>query len=494
MSIMDLTILHSNDIHGHFTGYADEDGKLHGSIAQVSGYVNKAKAENPNTIYAVAGDVFQGSLIDSDFLGLSSANILNMTNLDVMSLGNHELDYGISHMLFVDKYLNAQIVNTNFKVKNKEVHLFKPYHIIKVGDLNILFIGLLTKNIIDQTKAEGLVGSYVSIEDTNEEISKIYKTLERKNKHFDLTVLLSHIGYEADIELAKNLDPSWGIDIIVGGHSHTYLEQPTIVNDTLILQAGMENTHLGRLDMKIDTENSSIKSWEYKLIPVDEDHCPIDFMTRAMISTYVLDVDEKYSKLVTRLARRLDNNGRNCPTELGQLYADAFCKSLNGIDAFLLASSSMRCYYLDMTVSLQNLRESYPYDGKIFKIRVDGAQLRQMLTHALRDEVIDKIGETMYQTSKQIHIEYSQAEHKITSLTMNGEPVEDDKIYNIGLQEFYFLNSEIGFGLSNQELQKHGDVRTIASDAFEVLETYMSENKNIGGPIDDRLIIHRIDK
>ena len=489
MSIKDITIIHSNDMHGHFVGEKDENGKLKGSLAQVSGYVNKVKSENPNAVYVNAGDVFQGSLIDSDFQGLSTANILNMIDMDILALGNHELDYGISHMLFVDKCLDATIVNTNFKVKGKEVHLFKPYHVMEINGMNVLFIGLLTKNIVDQTKTEGLVGDLVEIASTREEIRKIYERLARKNKHIDMTVLVTHIGYQADVKLAKSLDPALGIDVIVGAHSHTYLEQPVVENGILIIQAGMENTHIGQLDMKFDTDTGKIADYTYQLIPVDEDHCPLDKMTRAMISTYALDIDEKYSKLVTRLRRKLDNYGRINPTEVGQLFADAFYESLPGIDAFLLASSSMRCYYLDMTVTLQDLREAYPYDGKIYKFTVDGAQLRQMLTYALRDDVLDNHHETMYQTSRTIHIDYSKSQHEITSLTVNGEPVQDDKQYTLAMQEFYFMNSEIGFGMQPEELQKYGEIKTISTDAFQALLDWMTEHKGCGGPIDDRLII-----
>lgn len=80
-----ITILHSNDIHGQFSGMTDPDGKITGSLAQLSGYISKAKAENPYTIYCNAGDMFQGSLIDSDYQGLSTMEILNLIDIDVMS-------------------------------------------------------------------------------------------------------------------------------------------------------------------------------------------------------------------------------------------------------------------------------------------------------------------------------------------------------------------------------------------------------------------------
>ena len=84
-----ITIFHSNDIHGKFTGETGEDGKLRGSMAQVAGLVAQTKKENPNTLYCIAGDVFQGSLIDSDYQGLSTIDILNP---EVIALGGDEVD------------------------------------------------------------------------------------------------------------------------------------------------------------------------------------------------------------------------------------------------------------------------------------------------------------------------------------------------------------------------------------------------------------------
>lgn len=482
-----FTLLHSNDIHGKFTGKLDENGRMKGSLAQVAGYVNAVKEENPDTLYCIAGDVFQGSLIDSDFQGLSTMEILNMLPIDIMSLGNHELDYGISHMLFVDKCANFPIVNANFRIRTNGSHMFDPYRIIEVGGLKILFIGLLTQNIVDQTKAEGLIGTFVTVEDPASEVKRITSLVREQGITVDFTILLTHIGFEADMDLARSLDPECKVDLIVGGHSHTYLDEPPMINDMLIVQAGMEDTHIGRLDVTIDVDNNEIDSWTWEMVPVDADHCPEDKLVKALVGTYEFEIDAKYSQVVTRLARKLDNYGRGNVTELGQLYADVFCDALN-LDAMLLASSSTRCYYLDMTVTLQDLRESYPYDGKIYKLALSGSQLRRMMKHCLRDEVIVNWKETFYHTSKSMQVIYNYDTGDI-SITINGKEIQDDELYQIGLQEFYFANSEIGFGMTTEELQEHGELRVASSDAFGTLKDYLSSNKNLGGPVDNRLII-----
>lgn len=483
----ELVLLHSNDIHGTFAGDTDENGKLCHSLAQAAGYVKKVKTENPDTVYCIAGDVFQGSLLDSDFHGMSTMDMLNLIDIDAMSIGNHELDYGISHLMFASRYADFPILNANFRIRKNGRTLFKPYEIVRTGNFKVLFIGLITGNIVDQTKAEGLVGTFVTVHDPADEVKKIVEQVRSKKVEPDLTVLLTHIGYDADVELAKKLDPSLGVDIIVGAHSHTYLEKPDVVNDILILQAGTGNTHIGELRLSVDEATKDITCWDYKLVPVDEEHCPVDKFVRAMVNSYQMDIDEKYGALVTRLKRNLDNYGRGNTTEVGQLFVDAFSDSLD-VDIMMMASSSTRCYRLDMTVTLQDLREAYPYDGKIYRVKVSGKQLKHIISYMLRDEVLDDWKDAFFHTSQALHIVYTRETGEL-ELTYKGEPVANDHMFSIGLQEFYFVNSEAVLDQTNEELSKAAGITIVSEDAFETLKKYLQEHKGLGGRIDNRIII-----
>ena len=95
-----ITILHSNDLHGDFLA-EQVDEKLVGGVSMLSGYIEKVRAEELNTIYAIAGDMFRGSVIDSEYKGLSTIEIMNALAPDVVTIGNHEVDYGIAHLLFI---------------------------------------------------------------------------------------------------------------------------------------------------------------------------------------------------------------------------------------------------------------------------------------------------------------------------------------------------------------------------------------------------------
>jgi 5'-nucleotidase len=96
-----FTILHSNDMHGDFLAEVKAgSGQLIGGLALLSGYVNKVRREEKNVLYVIAGDMLQGSLIDSEYQGISTMEIMNYLAPDVVSLGNHEFDYGLPQLLF----------------------------------------------------------------------------------------------------------------------------------------------------------------------------------------------------------------------------------------------------------------------------------------------------------------------------------------------------------------------------------------------------------
>ena len=213
-----LTILHSNDLHGDFLAeHIDE--KLIGGVSLLSGYINDVRKKEKNVVYAIAGDMFRGSIIDSEYQGLSTIEIMNMLSPDIVTIGNHETDYGIGQLLFLEKCAKFPIVNANLHIRTNSARLFKPCRILKIDGMKILFIGILTEEVISQTKNDGMIGSLIDVEDAAKAIAKIcnmYNSID-----IDFTVLLTHIGFEEDKKLASLLDKSLGVDIIIGGHSHT---------------------------------------------------------------------------------------------------------------------------------------------------------------------------------------------------------------------------------------------------------------------------------
>ena len=165
MNTKKFTILHSNDIHGDFLAEVrGEKGNLIGGLSLLSGYINKVRQEEENVIYVISGDMVQGSLIDMEYKGASTIEIMNYLAPDVVALGNHELDYGLPHLLFLEKIANFPIVNANLYIKKFNKRLMSPYLILRKAGFDILFTGILTEKVMDSLKQDSLIGSFVTLE------------------------------------------------------------------------------------------------------------------------------------------------------------------------------------------------------------------------------------------------------------------------------------------------------------------------------------------
>lgn len=482
-NVKKLTILHSNDLHGDFL--AEEiDNRLIGGVSMLSGYINKVRDEEKNTIYCIAGDMFRGSVIDSEFRGISTIEIMNMLAPDVVTIGNHEIDYGIAHLLFLEKCAKFPIINANLHITTNNARLFKSHHIIEIDGMKILFIGILTETVLSMAKKETLVGSFVDIHDAATEVERIcnaYNSLD-----IDCTVLLTHIGFEEDKLLAAQLDPSLGIDIIIGGHSHTCLEKPEEVNGILIAQAGTGTDQIGRFDLEINTDSNSICRFSWTSIPITDEHCPRDIALEDILNPYKLEAEKKYSRVVTRLKRKLTHPSWYQETELGGLIADILQESLR-LDIMLVGSGSIRVTEIGPIILFSDLMECLPYDDSAIALWVTGAQLKKMILYMLRDEVWDGSHCEFFQFSKGMRVIYDKQTHNFKDFSLCGEPIEDDKIYKIGLQYYFYLNMKNFFSISHEEVEQNGTPRRIATSCREVLDEYLSCHQNLDRQISGRI-------
>ena len=468
-----LTILHSNDLHGDFTA-EQVDEKLVGGVSRLSGYVNKVRSEEKNVIYAIAGDMFRGSLIDSEFQGLSTIQIMNLLAPDVVTIGNHEVDYGLAHMLFIDKCASFPIINGNMYLKHNGVRLFNSHYLKEIDGMRVLFIGILTGEVLDATRAEGLIGTLIDIEDASQEVGKICDAY--RNDDIDLCVLLTHIGFEEDKKLAARLDPALGVDLIIGGHSHTLLSEPCVVAGIPIVQAAVGTDQIGRFDIMVDTDNNCIDSYTWQCIPITDENCPRDEAMEELIKEYVDYTNDKYARILTRFLRPYTHPDRYMETELGDVLAECFREQLN-VDLMMLGSGSIRSPELGPIVTLKDFKTVFPYGGPLYKVILNGAQLRRAVRFMLRDEAFGSDHNaanktTWFQFSKGFYCEYDKPTHTLVSLKMNGKEVSDDDLFTVVLQNYHYLNMDTTLDISREEVEKNKKGVKVAADAPNVLEEY----------------------
>ena len=479
-----FTILHSNDMHGDFLAEVNAGkGDLIGGLALLSGYINKVRREEENVLFVIAGDMVQGSLIDSEYKGISTMEIMNYLAPDVVTLGNHEFDYGLPHLLFLEKVANFPIVNANLYIKGYNKRLMKPYLIINKAGFDIMFIGIITDKVIDSFKKDTLVGSFISLEDASREVGVI--TVAYKNDDIDLTVLLTHIGFDSDIELAKMLKPEWGVDMIIGGHSHTILERPAKVNNILIAQAGVGTNQIGRFDIIVDDDTNSIISYKWQLIPIEEGIAEPDARLAEYINSFATEVDRKYSSIICKFTEMLTHPKREVETPLGNLFADALAE-MGECDVMFVGSGSIRSKEMGPVVTLKDFRACFPYEDYLSRFTVTGTVLKRMFGHFMRTENRNGEGEC-YQVNGRIRATYSEAAHELVSLTFNGQPVADDCLYTVGLAGYHIINSQY-LNVSNDDLLAAGLSKVIATNIVDVMEEYLKSHQNVGRKVEGRLL------
>lgn len=222
-----LTILHLNDTHSHIDPQRSGDYKGRGGVIEQAAYIDSVRcAEGKRNVLLVhAGDFSQGSSYFTELGGNIEIEVLNALKFDVVTLGNHEFDNGLDELARRLKNLKADVVCANYNFDGTPLEgLVEPYTIIRRGGKKIGFIGLLT-DIMEVV--DGDIAKVLTYQDPAEVVNRLAGYL-KEDKDCDMVVCLSHLGYGEDKDLAGSVR---NVDLIIGGHSHTLLDDKQIVKD-----------------------------------------------------------------------------------------------------------------------------------------------------------------------------------------------------------------------------------------------------------------------
>ncbi len=261
-----LTVLHTNDVHSYIDPFPANHPKSPnmGGVAQRAALIESIKKENPNVLLLDAGDIFQGTPYFNYFGGELEFKLMSMMQYDLSTMGNHDFDNGIEG--FYAQLPNAKFnfVSANYDFKNTILSgIVKPYKIfnkngIKVG---VFGLGVELDGLVDKRNYKETV--YLDPVGVSQDMARIL----RHEQKCDLVICLSHIGYQYKNEPDKICDLTLAaktrdIDLIIGGHTHTFLDKPTVVKnadgvDTLVNQAGCYGINLGRIDFYFDSGQQS---------------------------------------------------------------------------------------------------------------------------------------------------------------------------------------------------------------------------------------------
>ena len=469
-------------MHGDFLAEGKGGGKSVGGLALLSAYINKVRKEEKNVLYMIAGDMVQGSLIDSEYKGISTMGIMNYLAPDVVTLGNHEFDYGLAHLLFLEKVANFPVVNANLYIKPGNKRLMRPFVILEKDGFSILVTGIITEKVMDQIKGDNLIGSFVTLEEASNEVGRICNAYQ--NEDIDLTVLLTHIGLESDVEFAKLLRPEWGVDLIIGGHSHNIIEKPLEENGIIIVTAGAGTDQIGRLDIEVDDETNHIIGFQWRLVAVDDAMVTPDDELEGYIASFQSKVDNKYNSMLSKLTYKHTHPKREVETEIGNLFADALAEMI-GCDLVLLASGSIRSKEIGPVVTLKDLMTCFPYNDVLTSFTVTGEQLRRIFTNVMRPSNRNGEGEC-YQVNSKVRAIHDDRTGELTELSLDDIPVVDAGHYSLVLQGYHARNAGTYLGVTMEDLSAI-KAKVVSTSAREVLEEWLRDHQNVGRKVEGRL-------
>ncbi len=268
-----ITILHTNDVHSRIDPFP-EDGSRNagkGGAARRATLIRAIRAENPNTLVLDAGDAFQGTPYFNLFKGEVDFRVMSALGYDALNIGNHDFDGGLEGLANAAQFADFELLNANYDFSNTVLReRVKPCIVRELSGVRVGIFGI-------GVGLEGLVSPKLRLRVGYEEpVAVARRMIERLRveERCPVVICLSHLGLKGyagapgDEELAASAP---GIDFIVGGHSHTFMNAPSHVpngeRETLIYQVGFAGLYLGRVDLRV-TRNEVSEARAFA-IPID---------------------------------------------------------------------------------------------------------------------------------------------------------------------------------------------------------------------------------
>ena len=463
-NVKEVTILHWNDFHARNMPYSitkkdstGENKKIFvGGTASLLGYVNKYR--DNKSLLLNGGDEYQGTPISSITKGFSQIQLLDLFNIDAFVLGNHDFDYGMYTLDSALKLANYKYLSANLYYKDKKRTFGKPFIIKEINGVKIGIIGVSPIELMTLTVPKNVDG--IQLLNTDSVITA--DANELKKEKCNLVILLSHNGEDVDKKFAEK--HSKDINIIIGGHSHTPIFKPEVINGVLICQAGSYGRWLGKLDLKIDIKKDSVVSYFGRLIETDFDSTIYDKPAEEKVENMLAAIEPEMKRPIGKVLTDWKKNA------LGQWEADAI-KDIIKSDIAFLNSGSIRKDMLAGNITIGDVWEINPFGNSMMKFSVSGKALKQMISNMLRgssrDDNILLSGINIQYDSKLMK---DSTQDFIVSIKVGGNDFNENSNYTIATNNYVVSQLKKYFGDIPEEI-KAEDTNILDRDLIiEVVE------------------------
>ncbi len=437
-----LTILHTNDTHGHLLPFSYPDMVPPGSpvaaltvrrdiggIARRATLARRLRTElegRGSTVWLVdAGDFLDGTPFSTEYHGEADIEAMNAAGYTFGTIGNHELNIPLVTLKQVLGLARFPILCANLTENATGKQLVQASAIRRVGNLRIGIFGLTTREASQYPAARDGLTILGEIETARQMANSL-----RRNA--DIIIAISHAGERTDVQLAKEVP---AIDIIVGGHSHTRLPdgdfvwrsdelQSFTVNGTIIVQAFEWGAELGRLDLLFNKDRRGVwrvDRYRERLVPVTPD-IPDDQAVAAVVDRYWKPISARYGEVIGQAAGDFVEQGDDQANY--NLFAD-LVREAYGTEIELENRSGIRDTLVKGNITLADLVNMDPFSNTVVTFKITGRQLKEIL---------------MKNSPFVSGLRYRMEGGQLKEVTIGGQPVADDRVYS-GATNSYFAGS-----------------------------------------------------
>lgn len=494
-----LTIIHTNDTHSQVEPFRDSDHPRGGAVERAALLNMVRQNEDHDLIYLDAGDAVQGSPYYNIYKGKVEMECFNEMGLLASTFGNHEFDNGLTFLDSMLHWARFPYVSCNYDVSNTILShnpnvresLIIERKGVKIG---ITGVSVDPENLIFHRNWEGIIYHDPSIA-----ANKV--AAELKAKGCDLVILLSHVGYRKEDEQADRYiaRQSKDIDLIIGGHTHTNIENGVIVPNAegrpvMITQTGGKMMPIGRIQVEMEKSKRDKRCrWQVKRIFCDKLHSDIYDLTHYgwavedLIQPYKDQLDGRMSAVLGYAPETMD---RSKPQGvLGNFTADALAEAgsrVHGVqvDLGLMNYGGLRAPIARGNITLGDLYRTYPFENSLTLCELKGEHM-QLLIEKMAGKKLECLS-----SNAEVHLRTENDKTVATKILIGGKPIDPDRYYwiatidylaegNDGLASLTYSRRTINTGILLRDLM------------IQKIQSLTAAHRNVEGHLDGRAVMDK---
>lgn len=463
----EVTILHWNDFHSQNipwrpTHYNPDNHEV-GGYAYLAAVIDSLRDIYPNAVTLHAGDDFQGTPISGITRGMSQIAILNVIKPDFFTVGNHEFDYGLSRLLALKDSAEFKMYAANLRQSQEGQRLFKSMWVPENFPFDVAIIGLTTDDLYTLCLPTNLEDLYV--ENVTETAKHLTDSLTQEG--IDFIIAVTHLGIEEDIKLAQNVP---AIDLIIGGHSHTYMNKPRIEGNTYIVQASSQGRYLGEIHLQ--TDGKTIQTFDFNLLEIRPDNISPNTKVLALVEKYETQAGDTLNQVIGEL--KSDWTREGVESNLGNWLTDAI-RTYTGADIGIQNNGGIRKGLSKGPIRIRDIWEITPFGNNIVTFTVTGKEICNMLDVQVKQGISLQFSGVSFIADT--------AANKAKKVRVNGKRVIPWKKYTLATNNYVGEQIEKYLGLSPRQIH---DTGIIDRDLFIKA---VKDQKIIDSNIENRITI-----